>query len=53
VAGRDREAIANGKCSLPLMEDVIARQAAEGAGGSHGRWSSVAWGVGRARERGS
>ena len=43
VAGRDREAVADGKCGLPLMEDAIARQAAEGAGGSHGRWSPVAW----------
>jgi hypothetical protein len=35
------------------MEDAIAREAAEWAGGSHGRWSSVAWGAGRAREQGS
>ena len=31
---------------LALMEDAIAWRAAEGAGGSHGRWSSVSWGVG-------
>jgi hypothetical protein len=35
------------------MEDAIARQAAEGAGASHGRRSSVTRGVGRAVERAS
>jgi hypothetical protein len=42
VSGRDREAVADGKRGLPLKQESSARQAAEGAGGGHGRWSLIA-----------